>query len=121
MQCSHLVLNGLYAIKVWDAYRIPPGWRKLSAVYLGNDGATVSFLVHDKGQDRPDIADETLAEFAARESRWIVYSDRLEHVVERPGYFLFQNSLGVRKTAYLSDSEESARFEKIARAAGLLR
>lgn len=121
MDSSKLVVNQLYTIHIWDTYSSPAGWKKMPALFLGEEAGQVRFLIRVRAENQTRNLDDTLAEYNLAEDHWAVYADRAEHVAEKEDCFHFVNTLGARKTSYRSASNEGQRFEKLARAAGLIR
>lgn len=119
MDSSELAVNRLCTICVWEAYASPAGWRKLPAVFLGERDGIAAFLVHMRGDDQTRNLDDTLTEYNLAVDHWVVYADRVEHIVERADCIRFVNILGTRKTTHPAGSTEGQRFAEIARQAGL--
>lgn len=120
MNTSHLAINSLQTINVWDTYARPQKWRKVTAVYLGDVDGWVSFLVSTFGAFAAETEVLNGTEHYASQDRWVVYSDFAENIVEKADCFHFVNTLGIRKNSFQRESIEGERYEQIARQAGLI-
>lgn len=119
MKMDELAVQGLCEISVWDSFMKPPGWRRLMAVFLGEQAGRACFLVRAVAGSRQSYDDETLADYARAQPRWTVYADEPGNIREKDGCFRFVNTLGMMKKTFLPDSYEAQRFDKVAREAGL--